>query len=66
MLREKYETLSARMNKRKSAVAVARKMVTLAWLLIRKKEFYRGADKAHLQKKFKFYGLKFEQWESIA
>jgi transposase len=39
---EKFQELSGRMNKRKSAVAVARKMVCLAWLLMKRREYYRG------------------------
>jgi transposase len=38
----KYSGLSCRMSKRKSAVAVARKMVILAWLLMKRKEYYWG------------------------
>jgi hypothetical protein len=41
-LNDKYEELSGRMNKRKSAVAIARKMVTLAWLLMKRREYYNG------------------------
>jgi hypothetical protein len=52
---ENYEELSGRMNKRKIAVAIGRKMVRLAWLLMRRKEYYRGMDSAALGKKLRYY-----------
>jgi transposase len=55
---EKFQNLSERMNRRKSAVAVARKMVCLAWLLMQRKEFYRGMDSAALEKKLRYYKIK--------
>jgi transposase len=54
---EKYEALSGRMNKRKSAVAIARKMVSLAWLLMRRKEYYRGMNSEALGKKLRYYKI---------
>jgi transposase len=66
MLQVKYNSLSERMSKRKSAVAIARKMVGLAWLLMTRRELYRGAQEAALRKKFAFYKIKFEKWESVA
>ena len=56
-LYEKYEELSGRMNKRKSAVAVARKMVGLAWLLMKRREYYRGMDSVALKKKLRYYKI---------
>jgi hypothetical protein len=38
--------MSGRMNKRKSAVDVARKMVSLAWLLMKRKDYYHGVSSA--------------------
>ena len=55
---EKYEELSGRMNKRKSAVAVARKMVSLAWLLMKRREYYRGISNEALTKKLRYYHIK--------
>jgi transposase len=55
---EKYEELSGRMNKRKSAVAVARKTVSLAWLLMKRKEYYRGVSSTALEKKLRYYKIK--------
>jgi hypothetical protein len=66
MLRVKYNSLSERMSKKKSAVAIARKMVSLAWLLMTRRELYRDAQEAALRKKFAFYKIKFEGWESVA
>lgn len=54
-LREKFESLKGRMNKRKSAVAVARKMVTLAWRLMQRREYYNAIDTKTLEKKLKYY-----------
>jgi transposase len=62
----KYESLSGRMSKKKSAVAVARKMVALAWLLIKRREYYRGADEGWLKKKLAFYKVKREEQGAIA
>jgi transposase len=38
----KFQALKDRMNKRKSAVAIARKLVTPAWLLMKRREYYSG------------------------
>jgi transposase len=57
-LAAKYASLSARMNKRKSAVAIARKMVTLAWLLMKRREYYNGVSSASLEKKLRYYKIK--------
>ncbi|MDR1446081.1 MAG: hypothetical protein LBI90_04190 [Treponema sp.] len=54
---EKYEALSGRMNKRKSAVAIARKMVSLAWLLMKRREYYRGMNSEALGKKLRYYKI---------
>jgi transposase len=66
MLQVKYNSLNERMSKKKSAVAIARKMVGLAWLLMTRKEMYRNADETALRKKFAFYKVKFEEWGSVA
>jgi hypothetical protein len=52
------------MNKRKSAVAIARKLVTLAWVLMRRREYYNGIDPDTLKKKLKYY--KVREWEPAA
>ena len=54
------------MNKRKSTVAVARKLVTLAWLLMKKREYYNGIDPDTLKKKLKYYKVKGGEWGSAA
>jgi hypothetical protein len=51
----KYASLVGRMHKRKSAVAVARKMETLAWLLMKRCEYYRGVSAEALAKKLRYY-----------
>jgi transposase len=63
-LKAKFQSLAARMNKRKSAVAVARKLVTLAWLLIKRREYYSGIDTDTLKKKLRYY--KVRGWEAAA
>jgi transposase len=65
-LYEKYMSLRERMSKKKSAVAIARRMVRLAWILMTRREMYRGADEAALRKKFGFYKINFEEWESVS
>ncbi|GHV86497.1 hypothetical protein AGMMS50230_21050 [Spirochaetia bacterium] len=65
-MRAKFQSLADRMNKRKSAVAVARKLVTLAWLLMKRREYYNGIDPDTLKKKLKFYKVRGEEWESAA
>jgi transposase len=61
----KYQSLSVRIGKRKSAVAVARKMVSLAWLMLRRKEFYRGINRADYEKKMRRYNIRPEKWEPL-
>jgi hypothetical protein len=46
------------MNRRKSAVVVAWKMVTLAWLLMKRREYYRGVSNEALEKKLRYYKIK--------
>jgi transposase len=53
-----YNRLAGRMSKRNSAVAVARKMVCLAWLLMKRREYYRGISNEALEKKLRFYKVK--------
>jgi transposase len=53
-----YSGLAGRMSKRKSAVAVARKMVCLAWVLMKRREYYRGMSNEALEKKLRYYKIK--------
>jgi hypothetical protein len=46
------------MSRRKSAVAVARKMVTLAWLLMKRREYYHGISNEALEKKLRYNKIK--------
>jgi transposase len=57
-LAAKFRSLAGRMNKRKSAVAVARKLVTLAWLLMKRREYYNGIDMDTLAKKLRYYKVR--------
>jgi hypothetical protein len=60
----KFQALKGRMNKRKSAVAIARKLVTLAWLLMKRREYYNGIGLDALKKKLKYY--KVRKWDPAA
>jgi transposase len=62
----KWESLSCRMSRRKSAVAVARKLVCLAWLLMRRREYYKGTTDFALQCKLKKYKVKPEGGDALA
>lgn len=63
-LKEKFFLLAERRGKTRSAVALARRMVGLMWILVTRHEYYADASKEMLERKFKRYGLKFEGWES--
>ncbi len=64
-LKEKFFLLIERRGKTRSAVALARRMVGLMWILVTRREFYADASRQTLERKFKQYGVKFEGWESI-
>jgi hypothetical protein len=55
---QKYEELAGMMNKRKSAMAAARKTVSLAWLLMKRRDCYNGVSSAALEKKLRYYKIK--------
>jgi transposase len=61
-LKEKFMALSGRMNKTKSAVAIARRMVVLMWVLAKRRQTYAGISGNELAKKFCYYKL--AGWES--
>ena len=63
-LKAKFQSLVERMSKRKSAVAIARKLVTLAWLLMKRREYYNAIGPDALKKKLRFY--KVRKWEPVA
>jgi hypothetical protein len=68
-LKAKFQSLAERMNRRKSAVAIARKLVTsdhrsAAWLLMKRREYYNGIDPDRLKKKLRYY--KVRKWEAVA
>jgi hypothetical protein len=54
----KFTSLAERMSRRKSAVAVGQKMVILAWLLMKRREYYRGMSNEALEKKLRYYKVK--------
>ena len=54
-LAAKFRSTAARMNKRKSAVAIARKPVTPAWLLMKRREYYNAIDPGTLANKLRYY-----------
>jgi transposase len=61
-LKEKFLALSGRMSKTKSAVAIARRMVVLMWVLAKRRQRYAGISGDELAKKFRYYKL--AGWES--
>jgi transposase len=67
-LKMKLMSLRERMGKKKSAVAVARKMVCLAWLLMKRKEVCYGVSESALERKLRFYKVRVrpEKWGSAA
>lgn len=65
-LKEKFVLLSERRGKTRSAVALARRMVGLMWILVTRREYYIDASKDLLERKFRRYGIKFEGWKSKA
>jgi hypothetical protein len=64
-LRSTYEKLSGRIGKKKSAVAIGRKMIKLGWLLMRRGEVYNGIDIDAFKRKMKYYKVKSEIWEPL-
>ena len=64
-LQEKFLLLKDRIGKTKSAVAIARKMITLMWVLVQKKQYYADITKEQLERKFRYYKIDFMEWESI-
>jgi transposase len=64
-LRERLLRLSGRMSRKKSAVAVARKTVCLAWLLMKRREFYNGAKACAIKSKMEKYKVNPEGWEAL-
>ena len=65
-LQEKFFMLNERMSKTKSAVAIARKMITLMWVLVKRKHLYTGCTRSVLESKFRRYNVHFEEWESLS
>jgi transposase len=61
----KFQALSWRMSQKKSAVAVGRKMVVLAWVLMKRKEFYHDMPVNMLRRKLRFYKIRPEKWEPL-
>jgi hypothetical protein len=54
-LKEKYPELTGRMSKTKSAAA--RRIITLMWALVTRREFYKDITEAELRKKLRYYKL---------
>ena len=42
------------MSKTKSAVAIARPMITLMWVLVTRREYYKDITKAEVLKKLRY------------
>jgi hypothetical protein len=54
------------MSKTKSAVALARRIITLMWVLVTRREFYIDITKAELRKKLRYYKLDCMAGEALA
>ena len=65
-LRRKFLELSERKSKTKSAIAIARRIIGLMWILARRREFYAGVSKERLVRKFRLYKLNSRGWEALA
>ncbi len=65
-LKEKFVHLSERRGKTRSAVALARRMVGLMWILVTRHEYYADASRDMLERKSRRFGIKFEGWKSKA
>jgi transposase len=62
-LKAKYLALSERISKTKSAVAIARRMVSLMWILTKRRQLYADVSAGELARKFRYYKL--AGWESL-
>jgi hypothetical protein len=56
----KFHQLNERMGKTKSAVAIARRLVCLLWLLVTRREFYADISREGLMKRFRRYKIGYE------
>jgi transposase len=65
-LRRKFIELPGRKGKTKSAIAIARRIIELMWILVVRREFYAYASKEQLVKKFRAYKLNTKGWEALA
>jgi len=64
-LKSKFLELQERLGRKKSAVAIARKLVVLLWVLARRKEFYKDSSREQIEKKFARYKVNYEGWEKL-
>jgi transposase len=61
-LQAKFFLLRERIGKTKSAVAIARRLVSLLWILVTRREFYADMSQETLKKRFRYYKIKYEGW----
>jgi hypothetical protein len=54
------------MSKTRSAVAIARRIITLPWVPVTGREFYKDMPKAEVMKKLRYYKLDCMVWEALA
>jgi transposase len=59
-LRAKFFLLNERMGKTKSAVAIARRLLCLLWILATRREFYADMSQEGLQKRLRYYKIPYE------
>ncbi|MDR2793941.1 MAG: hypothetical protein LBB61_09820 [Treponema sp.] len=63
-LQGKYRKLTDRMSK--STAAIARRIITLLWVPVTMREFYKDMSKVELIKKLRYYKLDRMVWEALA
>jgi hypothetical protein len=59
-LQAKFFLLRERMGAAKSAVAIARRLTGLLWILASRREFYADMSEEGLRKRFRYYKIAYE------
>jgi hypothetical protein len=62
-LKAKFVAFFGRMSKTKSAVAIARQLVGLMWVLAKRRQLYANVSAGELTRKFWYYN--WAGWESL-
>jgi transposase len=62
-LQTKFFLMRERIGKTRSAVTIARRIVGLMWVLVRRRELYADATREGLERKFRHYKVNYGGWE---